>query len=191
MRKIKSAADVTRVQRRNNIILGVVMIVLLTLSSVGYSLMSADGESENVVSELGFDFVRDGGLWKVNIGTEIFGFMYLPSELGDVDVDNISVELGIYFGQPLYFVNPGEGVGEILNNIGRYILRNQESCFLEDLGDLTSCEGNLPVKDCGSNLIVFYEGNDTRVYAEENCVFISGDVLMGSDAFLYEVLGIR
>src|SRR5680860_174627 len=128
MRKIKTMADVERVQRRNNIILGIVMIVLLVGSSLGYSLMSADRESNNAVSEKGFDFVRDGGVWKLDIAGQVFGFQYLPSEVSDVEV-NLSVQVGMYSGQPLYFVNPGEGVSEILANLDRYILRYQEACF--------------------------------------------------------------
>ncbi len=201
MRKIKTMADVERIQRRNNIILGVIMIFLLTASSVGYSLMSADEERKNSVSENGFDFVRDGGIWKLSIGGDSFGFVNLPSEVSDVDV-NLSVEFGMYSGQPLYFVNPGEGAGEVLNNFGNYVLRYQEACLQQDeneLGNLTSksnesevvCNGDLPIKDCNSNLIIFEVGNETRVYSEGKCVFIVGDVLRGSDAFLYKILGIN
>ena len=188
-------ADVERARKRNNIILGVVMIVLLVGSSLGYSLMSGTGGNKNEVSEMGFDFVRDGGMWKTLIDGEIFAFRYLPSELSDVEVNlsprddsgEPSVELDMYSRQPLYFVNQGEGVGDILANLDRYILRYQEACF----GNESICEGDLPVKDCNSNLIIFIEENETSVYREDNCVFIVGDVSRGSDAFLYEVLGIR
>jgi len=187
MRRIKSAADVERTRRRNNIILGVVMIGLLTLSSLGYSLMSADSKRSNSVSENGFDFVRDGGMWKMRVEDRVFGFQNLPSEALDVDV-NISGNLGMYNGNPVYFVNPGEGSGEILRNIGDYILRYQEACLN---GSDVKCEGNLPVKDCSFNLIIFESGNESRVYGRDNCVFIVGDVLKGSDAFLYKILGVN
>ncbi|MCK4649927.1 hypothetical protein KAT36_01715 [Candidatus Pacearchaeota archaeon] len=209
MRRIKSVVDKESVQRRNSMIMGVVMVGILVFASLGYSLMSADGEDENVVRELGFDFVRDGGLWKVEIAGGIFGFQYLPSEVDDIDV-NLTKELGEYSGEVLYFVNPNEGVGEVLNNLGRYILRYQESCLQQDsgesrvggrgsddLGNLTSkgseyvCEGDLPVKDCSSNLIIFESGNETRVYGDGGCVHIVGDSIRGVDAFLYEVLNVK
>ena len=214
MRKIKSMADIEKARRRNNIILGIIMIFLLTASSLGYSLMSADNNEKNIVSENGFDFVRDGGMWKLAIDDaragvsseedKIFVFQNLPSEVDDINV-NVTAQLGMYSGQPVYFVNPGEGVNEILSNIGSYVLRYQEACLrrdsvTDDLDNLTSglnesandmiCEGDLPVKDCGSNLIVFEAGNETRVYSEGNCVFIVGDVVRGSDAFLYRILGV-
>ena len=186
-------ADTERIRKRNNIILGVGMIILLVGSSLGYSLMSADGDNKNAVSENGFDFIQENGLWKLTVDvsqngqdSRAFGFQHLPSEVSDIDV-NISARLETYSGQPIYFVNPGEGVSEILGNIGSYILRYQEACLVNSSD---SCNGDLPVKDCNSNLIIFEQGNDTRVYEKDSCVFIVGDSSLGSDAFLYEVLGI-
>jgi hypothetical protein len=194
MRKIKSMADIERIRRRNNIILGVVMIALLVGSTAGYSLMSADSEDESVVEERGFEFVRDGGMWKLGLDEgEFFSFQYLPSEVDYVDV-NVSLEFGDYSGQPLYFVNPNEGAGEILNVLGNYLLRYQEACLgsghEENSTNETVCGGDLPVKDCGSNLIIFETGNETMVYGEGNCVFIEGDSIRGVDAFLYKILGV-
>ncbi|MBT6690132.1 hypothetical protein HN903_03805 [archaeon] len=207
MRRIKSIADIERARRRNNIIMGVGMIFLLLASTAGFAIMNADSEEESVVEELGFEFVRDGGMWKLILDESVFGFQYLPSEVEDVDV-NVSVEFGDYSGKALYFVNPNEGVGEVLNNLGGYILRYQESClqqdsresvvggrWSDDLGNLTNnsdvfCDENLPIKDCDSNLIIFDIGNETRVYGDNNCVFIEGDFLKGVDAFLYDILDI-
>jgi len=185
-------ADIERARRRNNIILGVVMIALLVGSTAGYSLMSADSENENVVEERGFQFVRDGGMWRLALSdSEFFSFQYLPSEVSEVDV-NVSIEFGDYSGQPLYLVNPSEGAGEVLNVLGKYLLRYQEACFGygENSTNETVCEGDLPLKDCSSNLIIFEAGNETRVYGEENCVFIEGDFIRGVDAFLYKILGV-
>ncbi|NPE27051.1 hypothetical protein HNV12_03550 [Methanococcoides sp. SA1] len=201
MRKIKTEKDIERIQRRNNIILGVVMIGLLVFSYAGFSMMSAEEGESSVVSELGFDFFRSNGLWKVVIGDEVFAFQNLPSEVEDVDV-NLTLEIGDYSGKVLYFVNPGEGVGEVLNNIDRYVLRYQESCleqdsgrsvvggrWSDDLGNLTICEGDLPVKTCEDNLIVFKQG-ENMVYQNGSCVYLQGDI-KAADAFLYEVLGIK
>jgi len=197
MRKIKSEEDIERVRRRNNIILGTAMIFLLVASTAGFSLMSGDSEDKSSVSELGFDFVRNNGLWKTVIGSstdghdsgepEVFGFRYLPSEVADVDV-NLSRNIEDYSGEVLYFVNSGEGVSEVLNNLGKYVLRYQEAC-LNNSSD--SCGENLPIKSCDDNLIIFEDGNETRVYGNESCVYIVGDSALAADAFLYEVLDIR
>ena len=42
----------------------------------------------------------------------------------------------------------------------------------ESFGNETVCEGDFPVKDCDSNLIIFSGGNETKVYQNDNCVFV-------------------
>jgi hypothetical protein len=191
MRKIRSRVDVARSKRNNNVLIGVIMVLLLVVAPIGYSLFSRDGGgSENKVSEMGFDFIRDGGYWKVVVGGEIFGFQYLPSEVADVFV-NGSYDFGMYVDKPLYIVGVNNGASEILGNLGGYVLRYQEACVSEGvLSNETNCGGDLPVKDCGSNLIVFESGNETMVWQNESCVYIVGDGVRGADAFLYKTLKI-
>lgn len=184
LRKIKTQTELAKKKQRNQIIVGTIMIGLLVFSTLGYSLISSDkDEDKSNVNEFGIDFFREDGLWKIVTGDEVFGFQNLPSEVSDIDV-NISLSLEMYSGQPLYSVSPNEGISEILNNIGRYILRYQEACL-----NNKSCEGDLPVKDCASNLIIFETGNKTKVYQNESCIYIVGDGVKGADAFLYKVLG--
>ena len=162
------------------------MIGILVFSTLGYSLISSDSdEDDSKVSELGFDFFRENGLWITDFNGEILRFQNLPSEILKIDV-NVSTNLRQYSGRPLYFVNPNEGASEILSNIGRHILRYQEACLINE-----SCEVDLPVKNCDSNLIIFESGDKTRVYQNESCVYIVGDGVKGADAFLYKVLGVN
>ena len=202
MRRIQSQAEIDKRKRRNQTIIGVVLIGLLVIAPLGYSLMSKDEDEDSDVSEFGIDFVRQNGIWVASFDGGSFGFQKLPSEVAHIDV-NVSLGLGDYVNQPLYFVNPNEGVPEVLNNLGRYILRFQEAClrqgaaesvvggrWSEELGNESECEGDLPLKDCGSNLIIFEGGNDSLVYQNESCVYIVGDAVGGTDAFLYKILGI-
>ena len=223
LRKIKTQAEIDRGKRRNGIIIGVIMIGILVVSSLGFALMSGNKKKDNSnVNEFGIEFFKENGLWIADFDGEIFRFQNLPSEVSNVDV-NVSFDLERYSGQPLYFVNPNEGASEILNNIGRYILRYQDACLQQDSeirregedndlnnlsnGDEYICNGDLPVKSCENNLIVFETGaslqrsslldsinltsNETRVYQNESCIFIVGDGVRGVDAFLYEVLGVN
>ena len=192
MRKIQTKVELDKKKKKNQILVGVVMIGLLLVSTLGYSLMSSDEDEEEFeTNELGIDFFKENGFWKFTSGKDTFGFQNLPSEISDVDV-NISSNLGIYSGQPLYFVNPNEGVSEILNNIGQYILRYQEACVDSGIGENENlCEGNLPTKNCENNLIIFEEGDETRVYQDGNCIYIVGDAVEGADAFLYKLLSIN
>jgi len=185
MRRIKTQADIDKARRRNNLILGSVMILLLVFATAGYSLMSAGGDDKkSKVNEGGIDFYKQNGRWLTQIDGVVFGFMYLPSEVSNVDV-NISANLGQYVGQTLYFAPENENSLQIENNIGKYALKTQGGCL-----ENRTCEEDVPIIGCDKNLIIFDSGNLTKVYQEENCVFIVGDALKATDAFLYKLLQI-
>ena len=187
LRKIKTQEQLRKKNRRDQLFIGVIMIALLTVSTLGYSLISGDANNGGSASknELGIEFIRENGMWKTTIAEETFAFQNLPSEISNVTT-NGSFDFKIYPDKPLYFINPGVGASEILSNIGRYVLRSQQACL-----ENTTCEGDFPIKDCDSNLIIFEIGNETKVYQDKGCVYISGDVIKGADAFLYKVLGVN
>ncbi len=202
LKKILMREEVAKKKKRNQILVGGVLIVLMVVSTLGYSLMDGGNDTGDNVSEFGIDFVRDGGFWKTVIGGVTFGFQYLPSEVENISV-NGSYDFGDYNGKVLYFVNENEGASEILSNLGRYVLRYQESClrqdsgrslvagrWSEDMDNVTVCEGDLPSKNCDDNLIIFGTGNETVVWKNESCVYIVGDGVRGADAFLYKALKI-
>lgn len=163
------------------------MILLLMFSTLGYSLFSRSDDSDNGENKEGF--VKQGDYWVLNYDEENgknFYFKNLPSEVENVSIlGNYNVQ--DYLGEVVYFVNFNEGGREILNNLGDYFLRYQESC-LEGM----TCENDLPMKNCSSNVIIFANTDKeiTEVYKDENCVYISGNSVAGADAFLYKILGI-
>jgi len=185
MRKIRSQADADRKMKRNNLIMGIVLVGLLVVSTAGYSLISSDEEVSNSVSEFGVDFSRVNGLWGAEFGGGVFWFQNLPSEVSNISV-NGSFDFDGYVNQPLYFVNPNEGASEILVNLESVLLRYQEACLNGSV-----CEGDLPAKGCDSNLIIFIDNNESEVYQNESCVFIVGDAVRATDAFLYKLLGVN
>lgn len=190
MRKIQTKAEIDKQKKKDQIIIGTIMIGLLLISTLGYSFMSGDSDNKNSkTTELGIDFLKENGYWKALLEGKSVMFQNLPSEVSDISVD-ISLGLEQYLNQPLYFVNPNRGASEVLNNIGGYLLRYQEACDLLEEGD-NLCEGDLPVKDCENNLIIFRSGNETKVYQNNNCIYIIGDEIKGADAFLYKLLDIN
>jgi len=184
LRKIKTQEEIARKRKRNQILVGGILIVLMIVSTLGYSLMDSEDNGSDSVNELGIDFVRDDGLWKIVLDDAVFGFQYLPSEVDDVIMSG-NYNAGDYGGEILYFVNANNGASEILNNLGRYVLRYQDAC----LGN-SNCIGDFPLKNCDSNLIIFELGNETAVWKNESCVYIVGDSVRGADAFLYKALKI-
>jgi len=193
IRKIRTQEEIAKEKRRNQIIIGVVMIGLLVLSTAGFSLMSSDNEdSEDYVEENGYQFYRENGMWNILYGEKVMRFTYLPSEVGNVSTEVVkgSFDIAPYVNEPVYFVDSGQVASEIVVNLGDYFLRYQEACL--DVNE-TECVGDLPVKDCMSNLIIYggyEEEGETKVVREGGCVYIYGDPVKGADAFLYKTLGI-
>ena len=179
MRRIDSKFDERKAGRRNAVIIGIVMIALLALSPIAFSLFSGDRNDASSNEKEGF--VYQNGLWKIVLSEQVFGFQNLPSEVANVSVEG-DFDLNDYNGQVVYFSEMNSGANEILQNVGRFVLRVQEACVDED------CEGDFPVKDCSNNFIIFEEGDEDMVYKNDSCVFIVGDAVRGADAFLYEVL---
>ena len=101
------------------------------------------------------------------------------------DIEEIVVESDKkpedYLGNVLYIDAENQGVlQEIAGTVGLASSRVQEACY-------GSCDENLPERNCtDGNLIVWEENDENRVYQEEQCVFIKGD--MGAvDAFIYKL----
>jgi hypothetical protein len=88
-------------------------------------------------------------------------------------------------------VNNNYASQAVIFNIGKYLLRYQEACLNSgNMSVKSGCNPELPLKTCEDNLIVYYEGNETKVWQDKNCVYISGDYEQGSEKFIYELLGV-
>ncbi len=182
MRKIKSQAEIDKKKKRNQIIIGVILVGLMMFSTIGYSLMDKGGSTTKTVKYAGLNFISTNGIWTIE-GTQMY-FNHLPTELGNVSIEgNYSLES--YSNQTLYFVNYS-GAGELLiNNLQGKIARYQEACLD------SACGQDLPVKNCSKDLvIVFSSSTENRVYQKDKCVFIGGDYTQGVDAFVYKLFGI-
>ncbi len=189
--KIKTKTELEKQRKKNNIVLGVILISLMLFSSLGYAFFSGDSNTSKKKYN-NFNFIESNGLWATEVGNRVFYFTYLPQE-----VDNISIKgtynLQDYSEKPIYFINTNEAIGEILRTLGDYVLRYQEAC-------LENCTNeNIPQKTCEDNLIIFKDSQDlssssqeiaTEVYKDKNCIYITGDFIKASDAFLYKLLGI-
>jgi hypothetical protein len=192
MRKIQTQAEIDKKKKLNGIILGTILIGLLVLAPLAYSFSSGLFGSDNKEEFNGFEFKKNGVYWVLDLQEQQFIFRNLPQEITGVSVFGF-YDLNSYFEKVLYFVNlegSNEAGQEILNNLERYVSRSQEACLNSGV-NMSDC-GDLPVKSCEDNLIIFEDSlnNITSVRKEGNCVYISGDLLAGSDAFLYKLLGI-
>ena len=190
MRSLINKKDNTK---RNQIILGVFLIVILGFSTIGYALSGRSNEDDNKKIEYnGIEFVLDNsGYWYSIIQENEFITKYNPEETKDI-VFFSSLNINNYVNKPLYFAGEiGEPTSEIGRNMNPFVLRIHEACLDEN------CEGDIPTKNCSiDNIIVINEvseGGLETIYQEENCVFIVASFANQeryADKFLFEILGI-
>lgn len=183
LKKIGNKHEIAKGKQRNQIIVGIILIGLMVVSTAGYAFLDNKKDVNSQTREYnGLQFVKSGQFWTTTIQGQTFYFSYLPEELGNVSISG-DYSLGNYSQEPLYFVNNNFASQEVVNNIGRYVLRYQDAC-------LDKCS-DLPQKSCADNLIIFMPGGESKVWKEENCVYLSGDSAMAADTFVYRLLGIK
>jgi len=195
MRKIISREEKDKKTRRNQLILGAILILIMLFGYGAISLNSKDDTNEESrIGYNGIEFVKDNsGYWNFEVQGEQFITLNNPEEISNISFLS-HLNLNYYSNKPLYFVGDiGEGSSEISRNLAeRFVLRIQQACLNEE-----ECLGNFPIKNCSSdNIIIFKEiaDNETeKMYWEENCVFINSQYANQTkyaDKFLFSLLGI-
>ncbi len=179
MRKIKTQGELEKKNKRNIAIMSILMLLLLVISSIGFAFISGPGlGSENQDSQEQETSLYD----KISIqyqGTNI-NLLSSYNDIQNISVDN-SINAGPYLGNILYIDAKNNGIlQEISSTLGRFSSRVQEVCY-------GKCQENLPEKNCTENLVVWRESSENKVYQQENCIFIEGDI-RAADAFIYKTL---
>lgn len=178
MKKIKSQEERDAEDKRNRLIIGIVMIGLIVLSTLGFAVSNFSGSTSSNTNQ---DVYFDGSNWIYSVGSTEYKFKNSVDEVSDV-VLNFNKNLGDYAGQELYVDSlDSASLIDISQTLGRFSGRLQEACY-------GNCERDLPERDCSVNLIVVKESSVKRVYQEDNCIFIEGGI-ESTDAFLFRILG--
>ena len=192
MRRLSHKKDTKKKERRNQIIVSVVLVLIMLFSVLGYSFGGGDEETDEEAVEYNGDyFYKTNNFWILQKGSFTFSFSNNPLEIEEI---NSSLNpLNSYSGKPLYiYSEDGLAEGEIMRNLhpqyNSIVQRLQPACI-----EGKPCEGNYPLKTCSDNFIIIKEGETNSLTQEENCVFIEGkkeDLVKISDEFLFKILGI-
>ena len=123
MKSILSHNETEQKRKKYSMAIGIIMLALLVLSTLGYALFYSDGSStpsENPNSNTNY-------------------FTYPPESLTTIPV-NISFNLNNYVGKNIY-VSAGNSqvLSEIARGLGKHAARIQQACY-------GACEENLPEK---------------------------------------------
>lgn len=176
-------------KKRNQLILGVMLLAVMVLSVIGYSFQVNDNKNDkNSLEYNGFKFTGQGNLWVTKIGQLDFSFLFSPEEVPSINSDvNL---LNSYVGEPLYILSDNyDSKVEILRNMQNIALRIQDACI-----NAENCKNNIPVKTCEDNFIIIQESNETNITQNQSCVYITGkseDLPKITDEFLFKSMGIK
>jgi len=190
MRKIISKEDEGKKRRRNQFIIGGVLILVMLASSLGYAFTREQTASNEKIIYNGFEFTKQSGFWSTNINSYQFFFAYNPKETPKIN--SILNSLESYVGKPLYiYSESSEAATEIYRNLfyqNQIVERVQDACLNGE-----KCENNAPIKTCENNFIIIKESVNNRIMQNKSCVFVEGN--MGnltqlSDEFLFNIAGI-
>jgi len=192
MRKIVSKHREGRIRKRNQVIVGMILIFVMVGSVLGFALQgfnlgggnTGQNKDSNNIEYNGFEFVNQNNLWVLGN----FIFRHVPQQVEDIG--NISNDINNYQGLPLYIYSESEEAElEIFINLGNIVLRTQKACV-----EGIECPGDFPVKACEDNFIIIMEKNISNIIQQDNCIFIEGrreDLTKLTDQFLFKILGIR
>ena len=190
MRRIVSKEEGAKKKKRNQVILGVFLALIMVLSTIGFAIQGGLGTapvgSENELEYNGFKFVNQNGFWVLGN----FVFRNNPQEVEDIGPETEIKPASNYQGKPAYiYSEDSDAEAEIYVNLGQLAQRVQRACPVG-----TTCADDLPVKTCDDNFIIIKESNISSISQENNCVFIEGkkeDLTALADQFLFKILGVR
>lgn len=184
IRKIESNEVSERKQRRNTLILSIVMIGILLFSTAGYfSLKENDGGAG---SDEGVQNYGDS--WVFNYNGEQIRLSSPPKAAENVSI-LLFKSLSDYAGKTVYVASESEAqFYEVSSTVGRYTERMQPACY-------GKCDKNLPEKSCNDTMIVIQNFGESessylkgKIYEESGCVFIDGGI-DAVDSFIYKIFG--
>ena len=188
MRKIVSKSEEKSKRKRNQIIVGLILVLIMFMSVVGYSFQGSSEEKTDAFVYGNFKFVKVGDYWKTTFENYELIFSYSPKEVENIDAKVDSI--GKYSNKPLYLVsNNPLAESEIYRNMQAIVLRMQYACLEGEV-----CDGSLPTKTCEDNLIIIKEGEASSITQDENCTYIEGkpeELVKLSDEFLFKIFGIK
>jgi hypothetical protein len=193
MRKIITKENEEKRRKRNQLMIGIILVVVMGLSTIGYSLSgnSKNSDSSDSIIYNNIQFTKTSGLWYAKINDATFSLSYNPKE-----VEKTSSAINLidkYKEKPLYISSKDSGaITEIYRNLfysNRIVLRMQEACLQNE-----TCTEDIPVKTCEDNFIIIKEAEENKIVQNNNCVFIYGkkeNLVKQTDSFLYKITGIQ
>lgn len=187
MRKIISKHEEAKKRKRNQIIVGSVLIAVMLFSVLGYAFenyiagntgnTNSNSNSTQTRSYNGINFANQNGYWAANYGGHRIVFSYFPGDIPQIN--NLTATINNFTGKPLYLYSENDNAtSEVQYNL------------IQFASSVIPVQ-NIP-SNCTENYIVIQNGQD-NISQNQNCIYISGegqDLIINTDSVLFKLFGI-
>ena len=181
MRKIVSKEIEEKRAKRNRMILGFFLVFIMFFSVAEYAFLSSPdtqtNPETNSITFNGLKFTSQNGYWILNKDGTNFIFRYNPNQITPINSEINGI--GNYQSKPLYIKTSNiNAESEIRTNIAVFV----NGVIITDK------------ENCKDNTIIIENKNISKIYQQENCVYIQGtesELVKLTDEFLFKILDIR
>ena len=195
MRKILSEEEKAKIIKRNQLIMGALLIGVMIFSTLGYAFSNASRDTNNTSSVTIGDrvYTKENEYWRFTVDGKEFLTRYNPDEVKSIPFSSL-LTAGDYKDKPLYFVGEvGEHTIELEQNLGGgFVQRMSNACVAGE-----NCTNDAPVKDCAHDNIIIYkkaEEGKEKIYQEDKCTYLLSrrdHQAEYADVFLFKLLDVR
>lgn len=202
LKPLETQESVRKKQRTRNIIIGVVIIAVMVLSSLGYVVLEREpGQQQGGQTYNNFTFTQIEDGWQTKAQGYNVTTIFLPQETLNASSGNVRL---FDFSNKIIFIVISSKDTEYLTydlfrNLQDINQRMQFACPVEQENSSFCLETNLPLKSCDDasldTKIMIIKDNETQVgYSyNESCLTIKGtssDVVKATDNFIFKLFGI-
>ncbi|MEK6893164.1 MAG: hypothetical protein AABX07_03080 [Nanoarchaeota archaeon] len=181
MRRIETQEEKEKRQKRRTRVFGMIMLLIMVISTIGYAFITFQEDSNGSKKSAGQAQAQNfDSRWILDYNGQQMALSSSKESLANISTA-IFLDINNYAGNPVYIDSGNSSIilYELASNLESYASKVLPACY-------GVCDLNLPEKNCSSFLIVYEKANENKVYQQENCVFIEGDV-RAADAFLYKI----
>lgn len=165
-------------------IISYMLLLIMLLSTIGYGFIlfseNNPGNNRNNPDNNG-QIQTDSGQWVTNFGNQRLIMQSSKEAVKNITVD-VFLDINAFKQAPVYIASGNNSYvyQELAYNMNPFTYKMPaEACY-------GPCSQNLPEKNCSDYLIVYNKSDSSKVYQQDNCVFIEGD-MRAVDAFLYKI----
>src|SRR3989344_1258835 len=164
MRKLGTDKQIEK-KRKSSALISVFFLAILVFGTVGYAFLSGPDKSTKQEPQT----TTPEGKWAISFEGQTFYLTNPTEDTKDVEVSATNT-LNNYVNAQVYIASNNDAVNsELAEVLAKYTSKMQKACY-------GKCEEDLPEKDCTANLIIWKDSTENKVYQEQNCVFIEGDL---------------